>query len=275
VRAATAGIVCFLGLAGVARGATPIPEGPNSLPAFVGEPATPSPVFAPDPPRHPHMAPNARSNIHNDAYMTDTYQGAGPLGKDVSRTSTFLSHECASLTFDSRDRIVAICVGLEAPVLHMFDPKTLDSLASMVLPPKQGISTGVFTDFSGGGYFYLDDKDRVIAPTNSRHLYVIGETDGPGFELQQDYDLTSAVPQGDKIISALPDWSGRIWFASTQGVVGYVNPADGAITSSPTGRSTASTHLHRGSPRRGARPTTTSASRSRVRRRPGRGQRRR
>jgi hypothetical protein len=229
-----AGIAVFLGCAGVAGAATPIPEGPNSLPAFVGEPATPSPVFAPDPPRHPFMAPNGRSNIHDDAFMTDTYQGAGPLGNGITRTSTFLSHECASLTFDSRDRIVAICVGLEAPILELFDPKTLDSLASMVLPPKQGISTGVFTDFSGGGYFYLDDKDRVVAPTNSRHLLVIGETDAPGFETQHDYDLTGAVSSGDKIISALPDWAGRIWFASTNGVVGYVDPTDGSVKSIDT-----------------------------------------
>jgi hypothetical protein len=224
----------WLVCAGVAHAATPIPEGPNSLPAFVGAPATPSPVFAPDPPRHPHMAPNGRSNIHDDAYMTDTYQGAGPLGRGITRSSTFLSHECASLTFDSRDRIVAICVGVEGPVLEMFDPQTLESMASMTLPPKQGVSTGVFTDFSGGGYFYLDDQDRVIAPTNSRHIYVIGETDGPGFELQHDYDLTSVVPQGDKIISALPDWSGRIWFASTAGVVGYINPVDGSVKSIDT-----------------------------------------
>ncbi|HYZ28912.1 MAG TPA: hypothetical protein VE570_07650 [Thermoleophilaceae bacterium] len=231
MRGATAGVACFVGLSGSAFAATPIPEGANSLPSFAGKAATPSPVFAPEPPRNPHMAPNGRSNIHNDAYMTDTYQGAGPLGRGIARTSTFLSHECASLTFDSRDRIVAICVGLEAPIVQMFDPKTLDSLASMVLPPRTGLSTGVFTDFSGGGYFYLDDKDRVIAPTNTRHLYVIAETDGPGFELQQDYDLTSVVPQGDKIISALPDWSGRIWFASTAGVVGFVDPVTGAVKS--------------------------------------------
>ncbi|MFL5839240.1 MAG: hypothetical protein ACJ77Z_02175, partial [Thermoleophilaceae bacterium] len=214
--------------------ATPIPEGPHSLPAFTGAPGTPAPVFAPEPPRHPHMAVNGRSNIHDDAYMTDTYQGPGPLGNAVTRVSTFLSHECASLTFDAKDRIVAICVGLEAPILELFDPKTLDSLASMVLPPRQGASTGVFTDFSGGGYFYLDDKDRVIAPTNTRHIFVIGETAAPGFELQNDYDLTKAVPQGDKIVSALPDWSGRIWFASAAGVVGFVDPATGEVKSLDT-----------------------------------------
>jgi len=54
------------------------------------------------------MAANGRSNIHDDAYMTDTYQGPGPLGNGVTRVSTFLSHECASLTFDAKDRIVAI-----------------------------------------------------------------------------------------------------------------------------------------------------------------------
>src|SRR3954447_23280854 len=128
-------VAVLLAVVPAAAAAAPIPEGPNSLPAFVGTPATPAPVFSPDPPRHPHMAPNARSNIHNDAYMTDTYQGPGPLGHGTTRTSTSLEHECASLTFDTKNRIVAICVGLEAPILEMFDPKTLVSLASMVLPP--------------------------------------------------------------------------------------------------------------------------------------------
>ena len=228
-------VTCTLAVAcASAAAAEPIPEGPNSLPAFTGSPAEPKPLFSPDPPRHPHMAPNGRSNIHNDAYMTDVYQHMGPLGRDISRTSTFLAHECASLAFDTKDRIVAICVGLEAPVLHLFDPKTLDSLASMVLPPRQGGSTGLFTDFSGGGYFYLDDKDRAILPTTTRHIYVVGQTPEPAFEIQQDYDLTSVVPSGDKIISALPDWAGRIWFASVNGVVGYVDPTDGSVKSLDT-----------------------------------------
>jgi hypothetical protein len=32
--------------------AVPIADGQNPLPAFIGRPATPSPMFAPDPPRH-------------------------------------------------------------------------------------------------------------------------------------------------------------------------------------------------------------------------------
>src|SRR5207248_1952128 len=144
---------------------------------------------------------------------------------------------------DSRGRLVTICVGLQGPSsggagLYMFDPKTLDTLAHMDLPARQ-LSVGggnPFTDFSSGGYFYLDQADRAVIPTTTRHLFVIGESSGatPGFTMVRDYDLTSAVPMGDKIISALPDWSGRIWFASTNGVVGTVDPVSGAIKSMDT-----------------------------------------
>src|SRR3954447_14019841 len=147
MRAVVIAASAALAIAAPASAATPIPEGPNSLPAFVGKPAAANPIFAPDPPRHPHMAPNGRSNIHDDGYMTDTYQGAGPLGNGITRTSTFLSHECASITFDTKSRLVSICVGIEAPILEMFDPKTLDSLASMPLPPRQTAPGGAFTDF--------------------------------------------------------------------------------------------------------------------------------
>src|SRR5205823_5355459 len=91
-----------------------------------------------------------------------------------------------------------------------------------------------FTDFSGGGYFYLDNQDRAVVPTTTGHIWVVGES-GNGFALERDYDITSAVPVGDKIESALPDWSGRIWFVSAKGVVGYVDPASGAVHSINTG----------------------------------------
>jgi hypothetical protein len=220
--------------------ATPIPNDPAASPGpeFIGQAATPNPVSAPKIPRHPFMAPNGRSNLHNDAYQSDTYRQAGPLGPQMTKASTELLHECASLTFDSRDRIVAVCVGLEAPFLGMFDPETLDLLASMPLPPRTNVGPDLLTDFSAGGYFYLNHKDRAVVPTTSRHILVIAETDGPsgpGFETKHDYDLSSEVPQGDAIISALPDWSGRIWFASKQGVVGKLNRRTGRVRSIDTG----------------------------------------
>jgi hypothetical protein len=212
----------------------PIPEGPAaaSLPPFVGSPATQSPVAAADPPRHPFMAPNSRSNLHVDAYQTDVHQGPGPLGRDMRRVETFLEGDCASVTFESRGRIVTVCVGLEGPKLLMLDAPTLETLAAFPLPPRVPGGGNVFNDFAGGGYFYLDDHDRAVIPTTSRHLYVVRE-EGTGFALDRDYDLTSAVAPDDKVVSALPDWSGRFWFVSQAGVVGVVDPASGAVRALP------------------------------------------
>ncbi|MEX2193966.1 MAG: hypothetical protein WD844_01655 [Thermoleophilaceae bacterium] len=211
--------------------AIPIPEiPPPQAPAAIGDPATPDPLVVPDPPRHPFMAPNGRSNLHVDAYQTDVHQGPGPLGENTRRNSTFLEGVCASVTFDSRGDIVTICVGLEGPKLVKLDPETLELLSIFPLPPRILTSLSIFNDFAGGGYFYLDHTDRAVIPTTTRQIWVVREQAG-GFALDRTYDLSAQLAFGDKIISALPDWSGRIWFASIEGVVGWVDPASGRVHS--------------------------------------------
>ena len=96
------------------------------------------------------------------------------------------------------------------------DPNTLDTIASMALPPRLPGSPNIFNDFAGGGYFYLDNRDRAVVPTTTRHVFVVA-VGAAGFTQERDYDLTGAVGVGDKIISALPVWSGLLWFASTKG----------------------------------------------------------
>jgi hypothetical protein len=210
----------------------PLP--PQDLPQFVGGPATPQPVSGPTIPQHPFMAANGTSNIHDDAYMTDTYAWSGPLGRDVQVSSAFFARECGSVTIDSAGRLETICVGLDRPVLTLLDPVTLEVLASYELPPRNP-SPNPFRDFTGGGYFYLDEQDQAVAPTSNRHIFVVAQTDGPDFELVRDYDLSAVVASGDGIISVLPDWDGRLWFASNKGVVGFVDPATGAIESRQLG----------------------------------------
>ena len=216
----------------------PITEGPDAatLPKFSGRPADQRPVAVPDPPRHPFMAPNGRSNLHVDGYQSDVHQGPGPLGRQMEKRSTFLEGVCASVTFDSRGRIETVCVGVEGPKLLLLEPRTLETLAVFPLPPRVPGGGNLFTDFAGGGYFFLDHRDRAVIPTTSRHVYVIRQTGGgTGFAIERDYDLSTAVLPGDKIISALPDWSGRLWFASTSGVVGTIDPASGTVRSRPLG----------------------------------------
>jgi hypothetical protein len=210
--------------------AGPTPENP----AFTGSVAAQHPVYAPPAPRHPFMAPNERSNLHGDAYMTDTDVTAGPLGRAISVRSTLLEGVCGSVTFDSHGRIVTVCVGVEGPKLELLDPRTLATIASMTLPPRQSVGVNLFNDFAGGGYFYLDNQDRAVIPTTTRHIYVVA-VQGDSLALQRDYDLTSVVPSGDKIFSALPDWSGRIWFVTAGGIVGTLDPATGALKKIATG----------------------------------------
>ena len=236
VRAAIATCILLAGLFAAVASADPIPDDPvQQAPEFIGSPAEPRRLSAPEPPRHPFMAPNGRSNLHDDAYQTDTYLVPGPLGRSMSRTSTLQAGVCASVTFDSRDRIVTVCVGLQGPRLLVLDPTTLDELAQFALPPRVPGGASIFNDFAGGGYFYLDHLDRAVIPTTTRHVFVVAIGNPPAPRLEADYDLTGAVPAGDRIISALPDWSGRIWFVSTNGVVGNVDPVTRAIRSLDTG----------------------------------------
>jgi hypothetical protein len=202
----------------------------GSAPEFEGEAATPQPIAGvSEPPRHPFMAPNGRSNIHNDAYMTDVYRVSGPLG-DGEELSTLFAHECASIAFESLGRIVTISVGLERPILALLDPRSLETLATMPLPVRN-LQSGAnpFTDFTGGGYFFLDHQDRAVLPTNDRHVLEVAITEGPGFAVTRDYSLTGDVAQGDGIVSVLPDWSGRFWFVTRSGTVGTIERESGAV----------------------------------------------
>ena len=220
--------------------ATPIPESPEAgdAPQFIGTPATARPLSPPVPPQHPFMAANGRSNLHGDAYMSDTHSVSGPLGRDMERHSTFFAADCASVTFDRAGRIVTICVGLDGPRLVLLDPDTLALLAQFPLPPRQPGAANPFTDFAGGGYFYLDHQDRAVIPTTNRHIWVVEQTEGPAgpaFALVRDYDVSGTLSVDDKLFSALPDWSGRIWWVSQQGVVGTIEPVSGTVRTRDTG----------------------------------------
>lgn len=217
--------------------ADPIPETPDSdaPPTFSGEPWSAQPVYAPFAPGHPFMAPNQRSNIHSDAFQTDTNAWSGPLGNELETLSHYEppGGVCGSVTFNSEGQIVTTCIQLRAVRLKLFDPRTLEELASIELPPRMP-SANPFQDFAGGGYFYLDDQDRAVIPTTDRHIYVIALKNG-AFEIEHDYDLNGAIPSDSKIISALPDWHGLLWFATTSGWIGTVDPATGKVIADDLG----------------------------------------
>ncbi len=220
---------------------TPIPStnGPPPAPAYAGHFARPNPIRGiPAVPQNPFMERNGLSEIHDDAWQTDTYTYGGPLGYKPEEASNYLApgHDCGSVTFDSRGRVVSICISFTGPTLYMFDPRTLATLATFALPPRTPedvlLNPNVFQNFSNGGYFYLDNRDEVVTGTTSRHIYVIAEAPGgaPGFTLAHDYDLSSVLSMNEEFTSQIPDSHGLLWFTARQdGVVGTLNLATGTV----------------------------------------------
>jgi hypothetical protein len=224
----------WLLVAGDAFAATPIANGsPTSLPSYSGAAASRNQIRARRPPHNPSMARNGRNNVHNDAWMSDTYWIRGPLGRSPETLSTAIGRVCVTVTFDRKGRLVATCSALTGAHLFMFDPVTLDTLAEFALPfvaPPAGQDPT--TNSAGGAYFYLDDKDRAVVATADGHIWIVAETGSgatPGFALERDFDLSSVIGD-DRVTSVLPDWKGKLWFVGRyHGIVGVLDPDTGDV----------------------------------------------
>lgn len=240
---AAAGALALLTLAPAAASAIPIVDaGLPSLPAFQGSAASPHKVkHATKPEQNPYMAKDPNSNIHNDSWMTDAYRRGGPLGNSLTTQSeTKPSSLCGSIAFDSKGRIVTVCPStISPPQARIIDPNTLETISSYDLPDASTPpGTAEFQNFAGGGYFYLDNRDRMVVPTKTDHIYVLNEgADGNTLTLERDYDLTGVLDTAtERITSALPDFDGLIWFVSkANGKVGALDPKTGAIHVKTTG----------------------------------------
>ena len=194
-------------------------------------------------PQHPYMASNAGSNMHNDAYMSDTYAASGPEGSKPqvrSRTQGFGGY--GTVTYDAMGRLVAVYSNGRGFQLELMDPYTLEELASYDLPPRpwyfllQGVMPWEY--IGAGMYFYLDSQQRAIVPTTANTVQVIRVPDPEGggdFELLREYDLVDYVvpmpwPKRDSVAWVLPDWSGGVyWYATTAGIVGTVDVDSGMV----------------------------------------------
>src|SRR3954451_20978760 len=205
-----------------------------AFPKYQGAPATPQKLKPTRAPRNRFMAPNPRSNIHNDPWMTDAYRGPGPLGLGPVATSNAMPPAlCGSLTFHSRGYIVSVCPSLlSAPQARVIDPQSLEILATYNMPnAPDPPGTKAYQNFAGGGYIFLDGRNRIWSATKTNHLLVLKVADdGTSITPVRDYDLTGALDSNERITSALPDFRGRVWFVSKQnGKVGYMGRHKGGI----------------------------------------------
>ena len=122
---------------------------------------------------------------------------------------------------------------IAAPQARIIDPNTLATISTYDLPNAPNPpNTPEYQNFTGGGYFFLDQDDRLWVPTKTDHIFVLSEgADGSTLTLDADYDLTSVLdPSTERITSALPDFKGRIWFVSKKnGKVGTLDPQTGQL----------------------------------------------
>jgi len=225
VLAAVAGLIVV-----VPDGWLPIPQSPGLLvtPSYVGRPVADRPVAVGAIAQNPHLARNGASSRHNDAAASGTYGWAGPTGLEPEvDTAWFGLEECGTLAFDTEDRLIALCTDRGGPTIHVLDPDSMRKLATKDLP-----DVAEDDDSCSGGDFYLDAEDRAIVATSDRRILAIrtADADGePDLTTDKSWDLADDVPTDDCLIALLPDWSGLIWFTTSDGLVGTVVPDSGVV----------------------------------------------
>lgn len=177
-------------------------------------------VLGPHPaPQNPGMAPNPWGSIHNDSWATDAYAIPGPGDpREAPVDSLFTGGDCATLTFDSRGRLLTLCNTLRHVVAHVVEPRTLTVRDTAVV----GTRSPDLTDFSGGGYFVLDDADRMVFPDSTGVITVLSAEDDE-LRTVDRIDVSGALQDGERITSLAPDWQRRIWFVGNRGTVGLVS----------------------------------------------------
>jgi hypothetical protein len=130
--------------------------------------------------------------------------------------------ECATLAFDSRDRLVALCGDLNGPMLEVLDPESMRPVETYDLPDRKKSDKRPWEDLCGGAYFYLDPEDRAVVATTDRRILTV---DTDGMHQVNEVDLRDVVPDDDCLVALMPDWAGNTWYVTQDGRVGAAGDA--------------------------------------------------
>ena len=202
----------------------------HQVPADMGAPSESRPLAVMDHAQHPFLAESQRSSMHGGAHNWDINTYPGPRGYKTTAKHRKFSNVIGvapNISFDSQGRLITVSIKLNSIELHLLDPETLETIAMLDLPPKASAS-----DNSGGGYFHIDAKDRVLlAPANDTiSIYEISESSGsPKWQLAEQYDIAGLLPEGTNIHDVIPDWSGNLWFVTGGAFLGYRDHDTGAF----------------------------------------------
>lgn len=185
---------------------------------------------------NPFLLGNGAGGPHNDSHSTNRSPYEGPGAGPVNSHLVLLG-ACPTLLINGHGFPVGNFVEgvsggktlLLQRSLRVLDPTDLTVLATLPVTP-----IGV-----DGMYNYIDDQDRIVLGDGSGHVVRVAQTrDDAGhwtLAVVDDWDVTGHIFQHcggdpsceDYIASVKPDWQGRIWFSTTGGVLGTIDPDTG------------------------------------------------
>jgi len=217
---------------GTGRESFELPSGPT-VPAAMGtqpleyKPLPPLPM-----PDNPGLLDEiASGGVHTDGYNSSTSPLPGPRGiNPLTITSPVHDEEiraCTPLMRDNDGYLSSLCISLfTASELVLFDPNDdFKILAKTSIPPRSHV-----LDPAGGWYTRMDHLGRPLVPTATQQLraYKAVQTDGV-FEwtIDEQWDLSKALPQGMSASDVIPDFNGDYWFISGFAHVGHLDAETG------------------------------------------------
>jgi hypothetical protein len=207
----------------------------TGLPASLATSADGTPLSLP--PSNPFMGLEGTSTMHANASSSDATVFTGPGTEDLEYVVNFdLNATMPSVLMTENGGLV--CVGVstaiataQTPFVMLLSPKTLEVLDKVkLIKPQSG-------NLAGGLYNYIDHENRlVLVNANGEMQWYANDydraTDTGKLMLVKSVDIGQPM-----VVGLVPDYHGRIWFA-TQGsldasqpsaVMGYYDPQTKAL----------------------------------------------
>jgi hypothetical protein len=186
--------------------------------------------FGPHPPGNPYTSANGAATMHGDSESSNASPYAGPGTGTQAVVANELAAACPTLLQGPDGMPVALCTSIlgRNPVVYLLDPATGGTLASLSLPAG---------NLFAGVYAYMDQENRVVLFNAEGDLLRIGHHFSAGrWSLSIDSSTPAAAAIGAHcaslcggVVGIAPDWHGRVWFVTADGVAGYVEPGTGAV----------------------------------------------